>query len=120
MVHEHFVHFPRRNFFPTTIDDLLEAARDEQVAIGIQIPLVPRPEPAMREGAPVGRWIVVVALDDGRATHDDLAGFTRWQQGARLVHNGHLWARCHPYRTGLPLTWRQRITGYLTEASVIP
>ena len=50
MLHEHVVHFLWGNFFPATVDDLLEAASDEQIAIGIQKPLVTRPEPAMRKG----------------------------------------------------------------------
>ena len=32
----------------------------------------------MREGAFVGRRIVLVALEDRRTTNDDFADFTRW------------------------------------------
>src|SRR5215470_6142679 len=69
MVHEHIVHFLWRNFFPATIDDLLEAARDEQVTFSIQKPLVTCPQPPMCKGMPVSQWIVVVTLHDACAPH---------------------------------------------------
>ena len=112
MVHEHIVHFLRGNFFPAAIDHLLDAAGDEHVAGTIHKPLVTGPKPPMREGMLVRQWIVVIPLHDAGATHNDLTGFSCWQQGASLVHNGHLRSSCHPNRTDLVRTWRQRITGY--------
>src|SRR5262245_42124377 len=84
MAEEHAVDFLRRNFFPTAINDLLDTAGEEQVAIGIQIPSISRPEPAMRESAPVCHEVVFIALHDSCASHHDLTDDTHWQQGACL------------------------------------
>jgi hypothetical protein len=79
MPHEYVVYFLWCNFFSATVNDLSQTAGNEEVAIAIQKPLVPRPKPALCKGASVGRRIVLVALEDRRTTHDDLADFIRWQ-----------------------------------------
>src|SRR5262245_35338201 len=116
MAHQHIVHFLRRNFFSTTVDDVLDTAGDEEVSLGIPIPLVTCPEPASREDALIGRGGVVVALHDRRATHDDLADAPGGQQGSCRVHNGDLWTYCHPDRPDLALTPRHRMTGHMPRS----
>src|SRR5262249_17359006 len=76
MLHEDSLHFLRCDFFPTTINDLLKAPRDEQIAISIEISLITRSKPTMRESVLVGRRIVRVTMHDSRTTHDNLAGFS--------------------------------------------
>src|SRR5262245_24508870 len=99
MLHEYLLDFSRCNFFTTTVDDLFDAACDKQVTVSIQISCVTRPEPAIREDAPVRHRIVFVALHDRRATHHDLTNFTQWQHGAYLIDNGNLLASRYSYRT---------------------
>src|SRR5258705_1994421 len=113
MVHEHFVDFTGRNLFAPTVDHLLEAARDEEVTIGIQTPLVTCPEPTIREGTLRGRRIILVALGNVGTTDDNLALLTRWQQVAHFVHNGNLRPRRDAHRTSLTRIRRQWITCHL-------
>src|ERR1700682_992064 len=47
MIHQHFINFSWRDFFTTTVDYLLETARDKKVAISIKKALIPGPEPAV-------------------------------------------------------------------------
>jgi hypothetical protein len=111
MTHEHIIYFLRGNLFPAPVDDLLDTARKIQVAIGIQIPGVTRPEPAMRESTAMRHWVVLVALHDGCTSHHNFADCTRWQQVAFFTQNGDLRAYRCSYRTSLPLIRRRRITG---------
>src|SRR5262245_16153681 len=73
VVEEDRLDFLRHNFFPATINDLLDAAEDKQVAVSIDMPLVPGPEPAVRKSARVGEWIVIVALQNGWTTYYNFA-----------------------------------------------
>ena len=72
------------------IDDLLEAARQEEVAIGVEAALVARAKPAVGERAPVGRGIIFVASRDIRPADDDLADLTNGKQVAGVVHNADI------------------------------
>src|SRR5215471_6191148 len=116
MAHQHIVHFLRRNFFSTTVNDFLDTTDDEEISLGIAIPLVTCPEPAIREDALIGRGVVVVAWHDRRTTHDDLADATGGQQGSCLVHNGDLRTCCYSDRSGLALTPRHWMTGHMTRS----
>ena len=78
MLHEHAIHFLQGNFFSATVDNFLETAGNEEVAITIQEPLVTCPKPTICKGAGVGCRIVFIALEDGRTTRDHLTDFTRW------------------------------------------
>ena len=104
MVHEHFVDFTGRNLFAPTVDHLLEAARDEKVTIGIQTPLVTCPEPTIREGTLHLCGIVFVTPHHVRATNDNFAFLTLWQQGANFVHDGDLRPSRNANRTRLTRT----------------
>src|SRR2546422_3679856 len=104
MIHEHFIHFTGRNLFASTVDHLLEAARDEKVTIGIQKPLVTCPEPTTREGTFRGCWIILVALSNVRTTNDNFAPLTRRQQVACFAHNGDLRPSRDAHRTSLART----------------
>ena len=104
MLEEDLIDLARSNLFPAAVDDLLDTAREEQVAIGVQIPGITRPEPTMCECTAVGRWVVLVARHDGCASHHNLADCTGWQHGACVIYDGNFHAYCYAYRTGLPLT----------------
>src|SRR5215471_18523633 len=97
MLHEHVINFPGRNLFAPTVNDLLETARDEQVPISIQKPLIPCLEPPIGEGTFVGCWIILIALSDVRTTDDNLALATRWQHVTHVVHHGNLWTRLYTH-----------------------
>src|SRR6266699_2369971 len=102
VIHEDGFDFLRRYFFPTTINDLLKASSKKQIAVSIEIPLVARSEPAMRESVLIRRGIIRVTLHDCCTSHDSFTDVLRGQQGAICVHNGHFWAYRYPYRTALP------------------
>src|SRR5690606_7742680 len=81
MCREHHIHFLGGNFFPTAINQLFQSTGNEQIAVGIHIPLIARAKPAMCEGMLVGYRIIVIALYDGRPAHDDLSHRACRQQG---------------------------------------
>src|SRR5262249_43144121 len=116
MVHEHVVHFPRRDLFPATVDDLLQAPRDEQITIGVEIATVAGPEPVLSKGLPVGLWVVVITLYHPGSADDDLAAFSHWQQSASLIHDAQLDPCRHADRTELARTRRQWIAGDLRHS----
>jgi hypothetical protein len=113
MIQEHVIDFARGNLFAAAIDNLFDAARDEKIPIGIQNPLVTRPEPTMGERAVVGRRIVLVALGDVRATDDDLALLPRGLHVAGFVHNRNVWTRRHAHRTHNALPGWEWIASHL-------
>src|SRR5262245_25758681 len=46
---QHFINLSWRYFLATAIDQLFDTANQRQIAVAVQIPLIPRAEPALRE-----------------------------------------------------------------------
>ena len=104
MIHKHDIHFIGRNLFASPVDHFLEASRDEKVTIRIQKPLVTGPEPTIPEGTLHLCGIVFVTPHHVRATNDNFALLTLWQQGADFVHDGDLRPSRNANRTRLTRT----------------
>ena len=54
VVHQHLVHLRRRDLLASAVDELLQAARDPQVSLPVQDPLITGTEPAVVERVGVG------------------------------------------------------------------
>src|SRR5262249_27484873 len=61
---QRFVYFARRDLFTSAIDQLLYAADQRQVSVGVQVPLVACPEPSVGERIGVSLWIPFVSAKD--------------------------------------------------------
>ena len=72
---EDLVDFARRDFLAPAIDDLLDAPRDEQVAVAIEPSFVARPEPSVDERIAIRFRIV---LRSSRSLRDRVARFRRF------------------------------------------
>src|SRR5262245_54180251 len=77
MFQKHFVDFTWGDFFPSTIDDFLEAAGDEKIALRIHVPLVAGAEPTVSKTAFVDRWVALVPKGNIGTADYDLVGFAR-------------------------------------------
>jgi hypothetical protein len=87
---QHVIDFPGRDLLASPVDDFLQAARDKQIAILVQMPLVSGAEPALDERGRIGGRVVLVSMRYVRAANHYLAGLAGRQQAACLVHD------CHP------------------------
>src|SRR3546814_13004954 len=96
MVLQHLVDLARGDLLAAAVDDLLDAAGDPDVAVGVHGPLVAGAEPADAatvgiggEAVGVGLLVVLVAGGDVGAADDDLAlppGRTETAVGAEATH----------------------------------
>src|SRR5262245_38992443 len=75
---KHFVDFTWGDFFPSTIDDFLEATREEKITLRIHTPLVAGAEPTVGKTALVGRWVVLVPKGNIGTADYDLVDFAWW------------------------------------------
>src|SRR5215510_8181015 len=94
MLYKDIVHFLRRNFGPTTIDELLQTTSDEQVTVSIKKPQVACPEPAISIRFTGCCGVILIAFNDTRTAYDDLPDSSGWQLCALSIHHRHLL----PYR----------------------
>src|SRR5207244_12701791 len=81
MLHQNFVDLARRNLCAATIDDLLRAAPDEDIAFRIDQPQISGSEPAIAKAFRIGLWAVRVAGRDTLAANDALPDPIRPQIG---------------------------------------
>src|SRR5579864_2127109 len=84
---QYLVDFSRKNLFAAPIDDLLNAACDEQEILLVQTAQVPSMQPAVSEGCPVSLGVVAIRLHHGRTPHHDLALTAGRREIARLSHD---------------------------------
>src|SRR5882762_3081682 len=90
VIAQHRLHLGRAHVLAPRDDDLLQAARDEEVAAAVEQTPGPRVEPAAAQCLAGGRRIVEVAAHHSRTAADDLPARFR-QQGASVgIHDGQL------------------------------
>jgi hypothetical protein len=71
MAHQDLIDLCRGDLRTAAVDDFLEAAGEEQVAVGVEITLVARAKPSVTKGRLVGRGIVHIAFcHAGTSDHD--------------------------------------------------
>src|SRR5262245_38674839 len=116
MCHEHVGDFLRGNLFSATIDHLLEATGEKQVALMVEHTLVSRSEPSSGKGLRVGRRICLIALENIGTTNDHLTRHSGGQHRARLVHNRYLRTRGNSYRTRFTQLGWERVAGDLDSS----
>src|SRR5207249_4833020 len=98
MTQEHLLHLIRRNLLTTTVDELLQTAREHQRTTIFQISLVARTKPAATESGDIGVGGLQVARDDLRATQDYFTDLTRGEQSASGIHDPDVRAAGRPDR----------------------
>ena len=114
MLQEDLFHFPRRDLFTPAIDDFLDAALDEKVAVRVEAAQVSGAEPAVGKG--LVRKLIGVTLHDVRPTDDDLTHLTlRHQPRAADFHDGSFCTRRHTDGTRLAKPGGQRIASHLVR-----
>ena len=111
MLGQHLVDLARRDLGPTSVDQLLQAAGDEEIAVSVEVALVAGPEPARDERPSIGLRIVVVAAHDARSAHDDFTRRVGRHPGARFIDDLKLERLRQTHRAELPDTGGQRIRG---------
>src|ERR1700723_1869173 len=85
MLQQNFIDFMRRDVFASADDDVLNASREMQVTIVVQIALVSGAKPSIDEGAGVGFRITL------------------------FVHNSDAQSGAHSNRSDLAMARRQRV-----------
>lgn len=90
-----------RDLLPAAVDDVLDAADDEEVAVGVEIAEVAGPEPAVAEGGPCRRLVIIIAAAHVRPAQHDLAMLAARKRAARPVHDRDLGARSAADRSDL-------------------
>ncbi|MHC2533441.1 hypothetical protein ACVJMY_003010 [Bradyrhizobium diazoefficiens] len=93
MAEQDLFHLERRDLLPAAIDDVLDAADDEEIAVGIEIAEIAGPEPAVAEGGLRRRLVIIIATAHVRAAQHDLAVCAARKRAARLVHDRDLGPR---------------------------
>ena len=78
MLQEHLIHLSRRNLFPPTVDDLLDAASDEKVTLCIHVTYIACPKPTTGERSSIRRRVVFIASHDVSTTDNDFACLVAW------------------------------------------
>ena len=111
MPQERRIHRGRGHLEAAAIDELFRAPDDEKIAVAIDIAEIARPEPAFEKRAPVRGRIALVAVEDLRSAHDDLACLARWQQRAGIAQDRELVGCGQADRAGATYARRQRILG---------
>ena len=115
MTQQHFVDLSRPDLLTAAIDQLLDAAGQREVAVGVQEPLVAGAEPSVGEGFRVGVRIVLIAADHVRTLNDHFSALARREQIPRVVHDADLDARSGPHRARLSLRRRPWIGRHLVR-----
>ena len=77
VLQQRLVHFPRRYLFAATVDDLLEAAGDVEVAVLIHPPLIAGAEPSVGIGLAICLRVAFITRCDVGAADDDLTRLPR-------------------------------------------
>ncbi|MET3365119.1 hypothetical protein ABIF60_006514 [Bradyrhizobium japonicum] len=101
MAEQDLFHLERRDLLPAAVDDVLDAADDEEIAVSVEIAEIAGPEPAVAEGGLCRRLVVVIAAAHVRSAQHDLATLAARKCTARLVHDGDLGAGGAPDRSDL-------------------
>lgn len=102
------------NLFAALVDELLDAARDDNVAVLVLLALVARAEEAalgIRRG--VGSVVVEVSLGDVLATDANLALLTLSELVTSVVEDAHVDALAEADGAGLALRGREGVGGHL-------
>ncbi|MHC2398896.1 hypothetical protein ACVMGC_003440 [Bradyrhizobium barranii subsp. barranii] len=90
-----------RDLLPAAVDDVLDAADDEEIAVGVEIAEVAGPKPAVAEGGPCRRLVIIIAAAHVRPAQHDLAMLAARKRAARPVHDRDLRARSTADRSDL-------------------
>ena len=109
------VDLDRRDLLAAAVDLLLQPTGEEEVALVVEHALVAGAEPAGGERGLVGRRVVLVAVDDGRAPDRHLAALTGRQHVVRGVEDRHLDAGGDADRARLGRRRRQRVARHLVR-----
>src|SRR5581483_6832760 len=115
MAQKHLIYFARQDLLTTTIDDLLQSTRNEDILIVINISVISGPEPAVHKGPVISGWIISVAECYVRPANHNLSSFAWWEEGAIGVYNGYLCPDCHAHRASFVFSGRKWIAGYLVR-----
>lgn len=116
MARDGVVELDGADFLPALVDQLLDAARDEDVALLVDAALVAGAEEAiLGEGGRVGRRVVQVALGDVLAADADLGLAAHGHLLAGVVQDLDLDALADADARGLALSGRERVRGHLVR-----
>ena len=108
---KHVVYFARRDLLAAAIDDLLDAAADGEIAIGIDDTEIAGAEPRRatlgigREGRGIGGLVVGVAARDIGAANDDFAFGAGRAESALCIERANFRTGRQADRAGL--AWRR-------------
>src|SRR4030095_4522772 len=116
MLEQNGIDFQRRNFLSAAVDQLLQAAREREVAFAIENALVARAKVAAAEGAGIRLRVVTVAVHDVATLDRDLALLAAWKNASLVIENHNLHARATADRTWLSRpVGRKRIRRHLVR-----
>ncbi|MGY3294065.1 hypothetical protein ACVWW5_006730 [Bradyrhizobium sp. LM3.4] len=91
----------RRDLLPAAVDDVLDTADDEEIAVGVEVAEIAGPEPAVAEGRLCCRLVIIVAAAHIRSAKHDFAVLAARERTASLIHDRDLGARGAADRSGL-------------------
>src|SRR6185503_10534421 len=113
MTKQSFIDLARRNFFAASIDQLLDATRERQIALVIYAPLIPGAKPAACERFSICFWIALVSAKNVVAFDRHFPDFAGRQHIARIIEDRDADAGSLPDRTSLSRPGRQWVRGHL-------
>ena len=89
VAHQGILHLPRRDLLSTAIDDvgLVDAAEQEEIAIGVEVTEIAGPEPAVAERCACRGLVLVVAAGDRGPLEHDLAALPGREHAALVIHD---------------------------------
>ena len=93
MAEQNLFHLQGRDLLSAAVDDVLDTADDEEIAVGVEIAEIAGPEPAVAEGGLRRRVVIIVAAAHIGSAQHDLAVLAAGERAARLVHDCDLGAR---------------------------
>ena len=112
VIHQDTVDFQWADLFAAPVDDLLEAAREAQIAIVVQCPLIAGAEPAFairhKEVLGIGIRVTFVAWGDVVARNHNLA-YAIDQVIVQFMGNAHLRPSGDADRSGFLGAWGQGV-----------
>src|SRR5439155_18891544 len=86
------IDFLRCYFLAAAVDDLLQPSSQEEIAVFIQITLIPGAEIAVDKGLGIGLRIVEITQRHILATHDHLAGCADREECLVILrHDRYVW-----------------------------
>src|ERR1700722_8892771 len=109
MLQQNFIDFMRRDVFASTDDDVLDASREMQVTIVVQIALVSGAKPSIDEGAGVSFRITLVSAKYICPLNRNFSALIVFERITLLVHNSDAQSGAHSNRSDLAMARRQRV-----------